>query len=73
MDLFNQGDLYSTEAPGLWDVDFQTAVAQADVEDRLVAGAMHEVAFGVLDSEEEFVISTTRPELLPACVGVAEP
>ncbi|HJL19926.1 MAG TPA: valine--tRNA ligase [Sandaracinaceae bacterium LLY-WYZ-13_1] len=70
LDLFDKGHLYSNEAPTMWDVDFQTAVAQAEVEDRPKKGAFHDIRFGVKGSERSFVISTTRPELLPACVGV---
>ena len=58
----------------MWDVDFQTAVAQAEVEDREKQGAYHDIEFAVEDPEDgqpaSFVISTTRPELLAACVGV---
>lgn len=68
-DLFEKGHVYSVEAPTMWDVDFQTAVAQAEVEDRPTRGAFHDVAFGVAGGGE-LVIATTRPELLPACVGV---
>ena len=68
-DLFEKGHVYSIEAPTMWDVDFQTAVAQAEVEDRPTRGAFHDVAFGV-EGGGELVIATTRPELLPACVGV---
>lgn len=68
-DLFEKGHVYSIEAPTMWDVDFQTAVAQAEVEDRPTKGAFHDVAFGV-EGGGEFVIATTRPELLPACVAV---
>jgi valyl-tRNA synthetase len=71
LDLYAKGHAYSVEAPTMWDVDFRTAVAQAEVEDRAVRGAYHHVRFGVVDSGEHFVIATTRPELLPACVGVA--
>ncbi len=69
-DLFDKGHVYSVEAPTMWDVDFQTAVAQAEVEDRPVKGAFHHLAFGVEGSDEGFTIATTRPELLAACVGV---
>ncbi|MCX4245677.1 valine--tRNA ligase [Paraliomyxa miuraensis] len=71
LDLHQRGMLYSTEAPTLWDVDFQTAVAQAELEDRELPSTFNDVAFGVEGSDETFVISTTRPELLPACVAVA--
>src|SRR5262245_1176311 len=69
-DLFDKGHVYSVEAPTMWDVDFQTAVAQAEVEDRPVRGAFHHLAFGVESSDDGFVIATTRPERLAACVGV---
>ncbi len=69
LDLWAKGHVYAVEAPTMWDVDFQTAVAQAEVEDRTVRGAFHDVAFAV-EGGGELVIATTRPELLPACVGV---
>jgi valyl-tRNA synthetase len=69
-DLFEKGHVYTNFAPTMWDVDFQTAVAQAEAEDRDVPGAYHKIEFGVEGSESNFVIATTRPELLPACVGV---
>jgi valyl-tRNA synthetase len=70
-DLHQKGHIYSTVAPTLWDVDFQTAVALAEVEERTIGGAYHDLTFGVEGGTESFVVSTTRPELLPACVGVA--
>ncbi|MFC1834910.1 valine--tRNA ligase [Thermodesulfobacteriota bacterium] len=71
LDLFEKGHVYGAEGPTMWDVDFQTAIAQAEVEDREVDSAFHDIRFGVVDSKETYIISTTRPELLPACVGVA--
>jgi valyl-tRNA synthetase len=68
-----RGEAYLAEAPTLWDTAFQTAVAQAEVADREVAGAMHRIAFHRLDGET-IPVATTRPELLPACVAlVAHP
>jgi valyl-tRNA synthetase len=69
-DLFRKGHVYSRHAPFMWDVDFQMALSQADVEDREQPGAFHDIEFGVVDSDRSFTIATTRPELLPACVGV---
>jgi len=70
IDLYEKGHIYNVDAPTMWDVDFQTAVAQAEVEDRKLPGAFYNLRFGV-DGGDSFVIATTRPELLPACVGVA--
>ena len=68
-----RGEAYAAEAPTLWDVDFRTAVAQAELEDREMPGAYHRVAFGKADGSSVF-IETTRPELIPACVAlVAHP
>jgi len=71
LDLVKKGKIYNSESITMWDVDFRTAVAQAEVEDREVKGAFHDIRFGIEDSDEEFIISTTRPELLPACIAVA--
>ena len=71
--LLERGAAYQLEAPTLWDVDFRTAVAQAELEDREVPGAYHRITFertggGAVE------IDTTRPELIPACVAlVAHP
>jgi len=63
-----RGEAYSAEAPTMWDVDYQTAVAQAEMEDREQKGAYHRLRF------DELEIETTRPELVPACVAlVAHP
>ena len=68
-----RGEAYQAEAPTLWDIDFQTAVPQAELEDREIAGAYHRVRFG--RGDDSYVeIETTRPELIPACVAlVAHP
>jgi valyl-tRNA synthetase len=68
-----RGEAYATEAPTLWDVDYKTAVAQAELADREMPGAYHRIGFSRPDGEKVF-IETTRPELLPACVAlVAHP
>ncbi len=72
--LLARGLAYQLEAPTLWDVDFRTAVAQAELEDREMTGAYHLVRFGRADGEGFVQIDTTRPELIPACVAlVAHP
>lgn len=67
------GDAYMAEAPTLWDVTFRTAVAQAELEDREVAGAYYRYPF-FTENGEKLYIETTRPELLAACAAlVANP
>lgn len=68
--LAQDGLAYSVDAPTLWDVDFRSAIAQAEVEDREIPGAYHDLIFGVEGSDETLTIATTRPVLLGACVAV---
>lgn len=71
--LLQRGIAYQLEAPTLWDVDFRTAVAQAELEDREQPGAYHRIRFARAGGEA-IEIETTRPELIPACVAlVAHP
>jgi len=64
---------YQVEAPTLWDIDFKTAVAQAELEDREMPAAYHRIKF-TLGPGQFVEIDTTRPELIPACVAlVAHP
>ena len=46
-----RGEAYQAAAPGLWDVTFQTAVAQAELESREYPGHYHRLAFHVVDAE----------------------
>ena len=63
-----RGEAYQQDAPTLWDVTFQTAVAQAELEAREYPGAYHRVAFHAADGP--VFIETTRPELIAACVAL---
>ena len=68
-----RGEAYMAEAPTLWDVTFQTAVAQAELEDRDYPGFYHRIAFHGQDGSPVY-IETTRPELIPSvCALIAHP
>ena len=69
LENLKRGEAYQIEAPTLWDVTFQTAVAQAELEDRERPSAYHRIAFGS-PTEQELIIETTRPELLASCVAL---
>ncbi|MDQ6522095.1 valine--tRNA ligase [Nocardioides sp. LHD-245] len=64
-----RGEAYLQEAPTLWDVTFQTAVAQAELEARDYAGAYHRVAYHRPDGTPVYV-ETTRPELIASAVAL---
>ncbi|MEQ6902434.1 valine--tRNA ligase [Nocardioides sp. YIM 152588] len=65
----SRGEAYLQEAPTLWDVTFQTAVAQAELEAREYAGAYHRVAYHRPDGTPVHV-ETTRPELIASVVAL---
>ena len=69
LDLLKKGYIYSKEAPTIWDVTFKSAIAQAELEDREVDGAFHDIRFKVKEGGD-FVLATTRPELLPAIIAI---
>ncbi|HJB64010.1 MAG TPA: valine--tRNA ligase [Candidatus Microbacterium pullistercoris] len=69
-----RGEAYQALAPTLWDIDFRSAIAQAELEDRDRPAAYHRLAFHRTDGSGDVFIETTRPELLAACVAlVAHP
>ncbi|WP_299052004.1 valine--tRNA ligase [uncultured Nocardioides sp.] len=68
---FARGEAYLQEAPTLWDVTFQTAVAQAELEARDYPGAYHRIGFGRPGTDEGPVfVETTRPELVASVVAL---
>ena len=74
LEMLARGQVYAQVAPTLWDVDFRTAVSQAELEDRERPGNYHRVSFPLASGEGAIEIETTRPELLPSCVAlVAHP
>ncbi|HUR49969.1 MAG TPA: valine--tRNA ligase [Acidimicrobiales bacterium] len=70
LELMERDLAYTSEAPTVWDVDYRTAVAQAELQDREMPGAYHRIKFTGLDGAEDLIIDTTRPELIPACVAL---
>ena len=85
IDLYEQGREYRQRAPTIWCPECATAISQVETEDDERGSHFHDIAFDVVDSgasetphedgeavdsDEQFTIATTRPELLPACVSV---
>ena len=69
LDLFKKKLVYQHEAPSMWCVQCQTAIAQADLEDKELDSNFIDVYFN-LEDNKKIVIATTRPELLAACVCI---
>ncbi|HET7070679.1 MAG TPA: valine--tRNA ligase, partial [Nocardioides sp.] len=68
-----RGEAYLQESPTLWDITFQSAVAQAELEAREYPGHYYRVAFhgaSTGSTDDRVWIETTRPELIPAVVAL---
>lgn len=69
IDLYNKKRALRKAEPIIWCVHCQTALAQADLEDLEKSSYLNDIAFEAEDGSR-LVISTTRPELIPACVAL---
>ena len=77
LDLYEQGREYRQRAPTIWCPDCETAISQVEQEDMEKHTKFNDIAFEIVETGDDsdpaegtFTISTTRPELLPACVSV---
>lgn len=69
VDLYQKRLVERKFAPVIWDCVDQTALSQADLEDKEVSSKMNYLNFED-EKGEKIEIMTTRPELLPACVAL---
>tara|TARA_Y100000034_G_scaffold18330_1_gene20256 strand:+ start:2059 stop:4398 length:2340 start_codon:yes stop_codon:yes gene_type:complete len=66
--LFEQDRIYKKEFPTIWCPECQTAIAQAELEDKEQESLFSTLKFKA--NGKDLLIATTRPELLGACVAV---
>ena len=71
VELYKKGDCYRAEQPVIWCCKHQTALAQAEVEDKTRETKLNYVEFDCKDAKNgKITVATTRPELLSSCVGI---
>ena len=70
LDLVEKGHCYHKESPALWCNECLTSIAQAELETKTIKTTFNYIKFKTKETNEEFTIATTRPELLPAIVSV---
>ncbi len=69
IELYEKGREYRKQAPTIWCPECHTAISQVELEDKEFNSTFNDVLFETED-REKIVISTTRPELIPACVAI---
>jgi len=67
--LHEKGFIYRKDEPALYCPTCHTTVAQAELDDSMVDTFFNDILFKDKDGNN-LVISTTRPEMLPACVAL---
>ncbi|MCJ7478950.1 MAG: valine--tRNA ligase [Candidatus Nanohaloarchaeota archaeon QJJ-7] len=70
IDLYEKGREYRKQAPAIWCPECETAISQVETEDSDQHSHFNDIEFSIVGGDEGVTISTTRPELLPACVAV---
>ncbi|WP_137287363.1 valine--tRNA ligase [Halorussus salinisoli] len=72
VDLYEKGREYRQTAPAIWCPDCETAISQVETEDAQRDTHFNDISFELVDHDDRdrITVSTTRPELLPACVAV---
>jgi valyl-tRNA synthetase len=68
IDLYKKGLIYKKDFPTIWCVECQTAIAQAELEDKEEKSLFLTLKFSA--GGTDLPVSTTRPELLSACVAI---
>ncbi len=68
LNLFYKGLLKRVEHPVMWCTKCGTTLAKAEVGYREKEGVLYDVKIPV--GKDHIIISTTRPEFLPACVAI---
>lgn len=70
IDIYNMGRIEKRNEPAIWCPLCETSLAQADVEDSEPKKSfLNTIKFSAEDGKE-LLIATSRPELIPSCVGV---
>jgi len=68
IDLYEKGREYRAASPIMWCPECRTAISQVELKDKSLNSKFNDIIFKV--GNKDLVIATTRPELLPACVGL---
>ena len=70
IDLYEKGREYRRKAPAIWCPECETAISQVETEDMEEDSHFNDIEFPLATGNGSVMISTTRPELLPACVAI---
>ncbi len=64
---WHEGKISRATRPNNWCIDCGTTIADAEIEYRYDESNLYHIRFNIESSDENIIIATTRPELIPAC------
>jgi valyl-tRNA synthetase len=67
VDLYKKGLVYESARINNWDPKLRTTIADSEIEYKDVDSTFNDIKWKVKDGDEEIIIATTRPELIPSC------
>ncbi|MFB6144795.1 MAG: valine--tRNA ligase [Candidatus Nanohaloarchaea archaeon] len=70
IDLYEKDREYRKKAPAIWCPECETAISQVEMEDAERDSHFNDIEFPLASGNGSLMISTTRPELIPACVAI---
>ncbi len=70
IEVWKKGLVYEAERPNNWCPRCRTTIADAEVEYKDMPGILAYIKFKVVETGEDLIIATTRPELLCACKAI---
>ena len=67
--LFNEGQIYEDDRPNNYCTRCKTTIADNEIDYKSGSHTLYDIRFKVKETGEDLIISTSRPELIPA-IGV---
>jgi len=68
--LWKDDLVYQAKRPNNWCKTCGTTIADAEIEYKEIESTLSYIKFRVAETDQDFIIATTRPELLAACKAV---
>lgn len=68
--LWDKGLIYEAERPNFWCPHCKTTIALAEVEYKERQGKLYYLKYKVVETGEDLIVATTRPELLAGCRAI---
>lgn len=70
IELYKKGLIYEDSRINNWDPKLQTTIADSEIDYKEIPSTFNDIIWKLKGTNEEFIIATTRPELIATCAMV---